>query len=508
MVVPPTQRDNCFVDSVKRQSQVESASAQNSVDQNASDKSQIMESAVVISGNKRKRKKRLEKGHDAAESNDNLSAVPKDAFSTETLTATLAVPLAHPDECSLDSVIRKAQVENMLKEKSVIENSLAESQIVVDAESTLTKKRRKKRRVIEHNAIESSHNLSAVPNDAFSTETSTAALAVPPPYPDERTLDSVTSRSLVGNALNEKNMRVSSSEKSQIMTSVEVTSRNERKQKKRRAKGHDADKSNDNLSPRDALLVETSMAAVVMPQMHPFEHSVDPLMMQHLAENEGTENHEPQHVTDGYLAVSNLDVNLNNKDKRQNRKKSRHNTSQEASTPISNFPPIQSGQCHIGPVMILSQEVNEEKVQNIIGKETDRSTVVDNDEVNSRKKTKKGKRRKTACKEIECDINHYEVPKDAFSPECCTVTLQKPSQYAAPDVVSQCLEENQGKDLNTVDKATDGSPAIIDAEMNSRNKDIGEGRRKIRHDSLQGNVNLNISRGTISTETALLFIMR
>ncbi|KAI9088393.1 hypothetical protein K1719_029842 [Acacia pycnantha] len=131
----------------------------------------------------------------------------------------------------------------------------------------------------------------------------------------------------------------------------------------------------------------------------------------------------------------------------------------------------------------------------MIGKTTDGSTAVANEEISSRNENKKRKRRKT------CDINHHEVPKDTFSPETCTLTSDMPSRYPALDLVmSQYQEENQGKDPNMVEKATDGSSAMTSVEVNSRKKNKeGRRREKTRHDSLQSNVNLSgVSKGDIS----------
>ncbi|XP_028779244.1 uncharacterized protein LOC114735694 [Neltuma alba] len=153
------------------------------------------------------------------------------------------------------------------------------------------------------------------------------------------------------------------------------------------------------------------------------------------------------------------------------------------------LPPLHSVQYPMSPVMRLSREANEE-VQNIIGKATDGPTTVANEKVSLRKKNKKRKRRKTGCNDIGCVINHFEVPKDTFAPDL---------------VMSQCQEENQGKDQNMVEKATDGSLAMPNAEVNPRkkNKRMGK-RRKTRHDSLQSNVNLSgVSKGDISHSTVV-----
>ncbi|KAK4252531.1 hypothetical protein QN277_014519 [Acacia crassicarpa] len=520
LAVPPTHPYEHSLDSVMRQSQVQNALNEKNVLENASHKSQIMKGGEVSSRNKRKKKRRQGKGHDASESNNNLSTVPKDAFSTETSAAALAVPPmpTHPDEHSLDSVMRQSQVENALNEKNVLENASHKSQIMKSGEVSSRNKRKKKRRQEKgHDASESNNNLSTVPKDAFSTVTSTAALVVPPmpTHPDEHSLDPAMRQSQVENALNEKNVLLNGSDKSQITTSVEVSSRNKRKRKKRKVKGHNASESNANLPavPKDTLSVETSTAPRVMLPTHPFQQSVDPLMRQ-LAEKEGKENHVLQHVTDGYLAMTNLDVNSSKKNKKRKRKKARHNyietnvnlfgvlkdnTSLEASTPILDLPPLHSGQSPMGPVMRLSQEANEE-VQAMIGNATDGSTAVANEEISSRNENKKRKRRKT------CDINHHEVPKDTFSPKTCTLTSDMPSRYPALDLVmSQYQEENQGKDPNMVEKAIDGSSAMISVEVNSSKKNKeGRRREKTKHDSLPSNVNLSgVSEGDISHLTVV-----
>ncbi|XP_054806092.1 leashin-like [Prosopis cineraria] len=518
LAVPPTLPDEHSLDSSMRQAEAENASKEENVIENASDGSQIMTSAEVCLGKKR-RKKRQEEGHDAIKSNDNLSAVPKDAFSTETSTAALAVPPEHPAEQYVGSVMRQSQVENALNEKNVLENASDKSQTMTSGEVSLKKKRRKKRQEEGHDAIKSNNNISAIPKDAFSTETSTAALAVPLEHPDEQSLDSVMRQSQVENVLNEKNVLENASDKSQITISVEVSSRKKRKRKKWQEKGLDASESNDNLSavPKDTVSVETSTAVMVMPRTHPFQPSVDPLRRQFLAENEVRENCVLQHATDGYLAMMNIDVNSSKKGKKQKRKKARHdcietnvnhfgvlkdNTSLDTSTRTLVLPPLHSGQYPMGPVMRLSQEANEE-VQNMIAKPTDGSTAMANEEVSSKKKNKKRKRRKAGCNNIECDTNHSEVPKDTFSPETCTPTLDVPSQFPALDpVMSQCQEENQGKELNMVEKATDGSPAMTSVEGKSRKKNKGRMRKETRHDSLQSNTNLcGVSEVDISHST-------
>ncbi|XP_028776897.1 uncharacterized protein LOC114733592 isoform X2 [Neltuma alba] len=310
--------------SVMRQSQVGNASKEKNVHENASDKPQIMTSAEVSFRKKRKRKRRPKKGHGATESNDNLSAVPKDAFLTETCTAALAVPAMHPDEHSLNSVMRQSQVDNaskkknvhrkkrwkkiwkkmrkkghdatesnhnlsavlsndnfsaIPKEKNVLENSLEKSKIMTSAEVRVGKKRSKKRRKKARDATKRNDNLSAVQKDAFSTETSTSALALPPTHLDKHSLNSVMRQALVENASKKK----------------KVKNRGKRRRKKR----HDASENN-NLSaiPKGTLSVETSTVAMVMPPSHPFQHPVDPIIGQFLGENERKEFPDSNYQSD------------------------------------------------------------------------------------------------------------------------------------------------------------------------------------------------------------------
>ncbi|XP_028763563.1 uncharacterized protein LOC114721849 isoform X2 [Neltuma alba] len=505
LAVPPTHSDEHSLHSVTRKSQVENASKDQNVLENYLDKSQIM-SGKEVSLKKRRKRKRQEKGHDATKSNDNLSAVLKDALSTETSKAALAVPPTHSDEHSLDSVTRKAQVENASKDQNVLENYLDKSQIMSGKEVSLKKRRKGKRQEKGHDATKSNDNLSAALDNALSTETSKAALALPPTHSDEHSLDSAMRRAQVENVSKDKNVLENSSDKSQIMLGTEVRLKKREGRKKRKEKGHDATKRNGNLSavPKDAFSIETSTAALAGPPTHLDEHSLDSLVRQSQVENASNEKNVLENASDKSQIATSVAVGSRNKRKREKRRGKGYDASESnvnkaavpkdtlsvnTSAAAMDLPPLHSVQYPMSPVMRLSREANEE-VQNIIGKATDGPTTVANEKVSLRKKNKKRKRRKTGCNDIGCVINHFEVPKDTFAPDL---------------VMSQCQEENQGKDQNMVEKATDGSLAMPNAEVNPRkkNKRMGK-RRKTRHDSLQSNVNLSgVSKGDISHSTVV-----
>ncbi|KAI9088446.1 hypothetical protein K1719_029895 [Acacia pycnantha] len=525
LAVPLTHPDEQSLDSVMRQSQVESASKEKNVLENSSGKSQIVTGTDV---RLKRRKKRQEKGHDATKNNDKHSAVPKNTFSTETSKASLAVPPTHPDEHSLDSVMRQAQVENGSKEKSVIENSSDKSQIMTGSESSLTKKRRKKRKVKKHDAIESNDNLSAVPKDTFSTETSAAGLALPPTHPDEHSLDSVMRQSQVENSLNEKNVLENASDKSQIMKNGEVSSRNKRKRKRRQGKGPDVSESNDNLAtvPKDAFSTENSIAALAVPPMptHPDEHSLDSVMRQSQVENALNEKNVLENASDKSQITTSGEVGSRNKRKRKKRQGKRHDAS-ESNNNLSTVPkdafstetssaalavppmPTHPDEHSLDSVMRQSQVENALNEKNVLENASDKSQITTSGEVGSRNKRKQKKRQGKRHDASESNNNLSTVPKDAFSTETSTAALavppMHPDEHSLDSVMRQSQVENALNEKNVLENASDKSQITTSGEVGSRNKRKQKKRQGKRHDASESNNNLStVPKDAFSTETS------
>lgn len=344
LAVPPQNPAQHSVDPAMRQPQVENATKEKNMLENASDGSPALTSTDVILINKDKRKRRQENRHNIV-SNENLSVVPIFTFSTETSSAALSLPLQYSAEHSVGPVAGQSQVKNAVKEKKVLENVMDGCPVMTSTELSLTKKnKRKRRRKQRHNAIESNGDLSGVPKDTFSTETfGTAALAMPSQHPDQFSLDPVTRQSLVENANMEKNVLGNATDKSPAMTSVEVSLRKKNKGRQGE-KRHNAIESNDNLScvPKDTFSTVHSTAALAVSPQHPARYSVDPVTRLSQAENDGKENNVLEDATYGLPALTNVEVSSRKKSKKRKRKrKTRHNDIETnvnvSDVPIDNF---------------------------------------------------------------------------------------------------------------------------------------------------------------------------
>lgn len=302
------------------------------------------------------------------------------------------------------------------------------------------------------------------------------------------------------------------SDGSLVMENRDVSLRKKDRRKRRHERRHNASKNNNNLSvvPKDNLLSETSIEAMVMAPQHPIQNSVDPLMRQTQVES-ATVEHVCENASNGSPTMTSAEESLGKKKRKKRRQHRGHNAievngnlssapkdafSTEASIAAFTLPPNHLAQNSVDPIMRQSQVENAAKKNNVLEITIDGPPTMTSAEVSLRKKDKRKRMPEGRRNAIERNSDLSGVPKDAPLTETSKAVLAMPppnsGQYSLDSVARQSLVEND----------TEGSPTMTRAEVSLGKKNKRRhGKRRLNTIGSSSNLS-SISRDTDSIETS------